>query len=355
MNKTLNRISSLVPNNPSYKNIASKLNFDGFQIEPITQPKRIKVLKIAIPVTAICLLATVAIVVPLALNNNSQQKEIVFNPSFDEMIASCLSNPVSQSDTEIPSYPIANIGNMYISYKKNPDTMSSRAKNNEIFTLKKESKLHCVYTTKDIYEKVRDAGPIDIDGGIVSTLDNGLSIYANLCRSNQIEYETENKKLKEVIVDDGNAINIFFDDYYLLDIVTYYKDANYENNYFVNFVQYSNDGEHAIIDETTNKSNLKYQIFYLYSNPSKLSDVLNDKRSTYFYKLKLDVYCLKLEKEDDLEVANSVMYYDHDAEPHYYDEIEKCIIRKTFVRSWLSADEYDVVCDYKKMAQLFGF
>ena len=114
--RIINRINENIPSANTYKNIETKLDFNGFQGETIAQPKRIKALKIAIPVTAICLLATVAIVVPLALNNNSQQKEIVFNPSFDEMIASCLSNPVSQSDTDISSYPIANIGNMYISY-----------------------------------------------------------------------------------------------------------------------------------------------------------------------------------------------------------------------------------------------
>ena len=87
MKKTLKQISSLVPNDPNYQGVADKLNFDSFQGETITQPKRTKVSRIVIPTASVCTLAIVAaIVIPITLNNrlnNQTNNHIIagMNPS----------------------------------------------------------------------------------------------------------------------------------------------------------------------------------------------------------------------------------------------------------------------------------
>ena len=57
MNKTLNKISSLVPNNPNYKNLEKKLDFNGFQNgdTPKQFKKRIVLMPIIASISALVL------------------------------------------------------------------------------------------------------------------------------------------------------------------------------------------------------------------------------------------------------------------------------------------------------------
>ena len=73
MKRVLKDISSLVPNEPQYSDIQTKLSLGDFQGEALTVTPRRNAFKIAIPIIVVCSLSiTVAILVPLLLNNNNK-------------------------------------------------------------------------------------------------------------------------------------------------------------------------------------------------------------------------------------------------------------------------------------------
>ena len=87
--RIINNINENIPSANTYKNIETKLDFNGFQAGNI--PKTKKPLKFIIPISAICTAVVVAaIVIPITLSK--QSKKIVLNHISSEMMSFYLEN-----------------------------------------------------------------------------------------------------------------------------------------------------------------------------------------------------------------------------------------------------------------------
>lgn len=354
MNKTLNKISALVPNNPNYQGVADKLNFDSFQGEAITQPKRIKVLRIVIPTASVCTLAIVAaIVVPITLNNhlNNQTKNHVIadmNPISNEMMSFYLENTSFNGSGDIPQG--TSVGGLYNTYKQRPENMAELAQRKEIYTLLGENQFHCYYVTKEVYDKVNEQ--LNFPPASDSLVPyRHLTAYINGYKNGNWGEELKSQQLMEITVPiNSNYIEFKIENYYLLDIVRLYQDSNIDNFSFIAFANHEViEGDQASIKKDSLKDSYKY-FSCTFTNPNKLTKKIN-----YSYLSVLDFHSFEITKESSKEVVVDTFAYVHRNDAHYYDELNDCIVRKTFVESYTNCDFYDVTFDYDKLVKLFGF
>lgn len=346
-NKTLNNIASLVSNTPKYKGIESKLDFTSFANEAIYRPNKRNVLKVAIPVTAICMVAVIAaIVIPITLKHQSnvQSNQIAMKPISNDVLSFYLKN-TSFGSNDIPSG--TSVGMLYNTYKQKPEQMADLAQKKEIFSLSAESSLRCYYVTKEVLDAV--------DQQFVPPSDfmlpwRGLTAYCYGYNHGSWSDDLKNAQLMEVVIDaKTNQIDTNINDYYLLDIVRYYNDPNIDDFNFIDFISYSEDGNQVLINLSESKEFYKYCSCTII-NPNKLQ-----KRINYSYVYLLDYHSFEITQEDGIEVVNDTFGYLHRDDPHYYDEIDNCIIRKTYIKSQTNCDFYDVTFDYEELVKLFGF
>ena len=205
------------------------------------KPSKHRFTKILIPVVSFCILfGTAAIVVPIAIDKSNQQKELVFDTSLDEFLSCCFNYSLHRNaDAEPP--PKTTVTSIYDAYRNNSDWMNEIRKTCETYTLHEEKAYHCVYAKKEICDIVNEIDHSDYYS-FPQTPISGTTVFVDLCKYGPLDFETESKLLKERIYPD-DSIYVDFqidDDYYLLDVVKYYKDPNY-NNYFVDFTNFSMD------------------------------------------------------------------------------------------------------------------
>lgn len=312
--------------------------------------------KIFIPIVASCVLtATVAIVVPIVINKNNQQKELVFDTSLDELLSCCLNYPFHRrADAEPP--PKTNVSSIYDAYQNDSDWMSQIKKSFETFALYEENAYHCIYAKKEICDMVNGIDPLEYSS-FPQTPICGTTIFIDLCKYGPLDYETESKLLKErVYQDNSNCVDAQIDDdYCLLDVIKYYKDPHFNDNYFVDFIKFSDDGQNAFLQKSESIPANRY-LFCLLKYPcTKLSSELSNEKYKYYYKHTLDYFSLEVEKINNIDVIKDVFYYCSGYESSYYTKIDRCIINKNYLYSKYDYDYCDVIFNYKKIIKLFGF
>ena len=363
MKKTLNQISALVPNNPNYKGVADKLNFDSFQGEAITQPKRTKVLRIVIPTASVCTLAIVAaIVVPITLNNhlNDQTNNHVIadmNPISDEMMSFYLENTSFNGSGDIAQG--TSVGGLYNTYKQRPENMAELAQRKEIYTLSGENQFHCYYATKEVYDKVNEqlSFPPAYDSLVPY---RHLTAYIDGYKNGNWSEELKSQQLMEITVPtNSNYVENKIEDYYLLDIVRLYQDSNIDNFSFIGFANHEViEGNQASIKKDSLKDSFKY-CSCTFTNPNKLTKKIN-----YSYLSVLDYHSFEIEMENNIEVVKTTFAFDSrhadvNNDLTYYDDINECIIKKELLDSSNNYgylyERYNVTIDYNKLMVLFGF
>ena len=341
--RIIKNINNSIPSSNKYKNIETKLDFNGFQTGNI--PKTRKSLKLIIPISAICTaLVVAAIVVPVTLSKQNEQT--ILNPVSDEIMSFYLKNS-SFGSADIPEG--TSVGGLYDTYKQRPEKMAELAQRKEIFNLKVENKIHCYYVTKEVLDAVNQ---------LFVPPDDYMVPWRNLTAYGYGYYgfseDLKAQKLMEVEVDtDVEKIQAKIDNYYLLDAVRFYTDSSIDDYYWIDFVNYDIKEGLAIINASGFKDSYKY-CSCTFTNPNKLREeeilIYN-----YNYVSVLDFHSFEIMQEDDIETVNETFRYIHIEDPYYYDELNDCIIRKTFVDSYGNRDAYDVTFDYQKLVKLFGF
>ena len=353
--RIINNINENIPSANTYKNIETKLDFNGFQGETIAHPKRIKTLKIAMPVVvSVCTLAiVVAIVVPITLNNhlNNQTNNHVIadmNPISDEMMSFYLENTSFNGSGDIPQG--TSVGGLYNTYKQRPENMAELAQRKEIYTLSGENQFHCYYATKEVYDKVNEQLSFPpVTDSLVPY--RHLTAYIDGYKNGNWSEELKKQQLMEITIPtDSNYVENKIEDYYLLDIVRLYQESNIDNFSFIGFANHEViEGDQASIKKDILKDSFKY-FSCTFTNPNKLTKKIN-----YSYLSVLDYHSFEITKESSKEVVVDTFAYVHRNDTHYYDELNDCIVRKTFVESYANCDFYDVTFDYDKLVKLFGF
>ena len=331
----------------TYEKTKSKLHFDGFHSGNIMKASPKKALSIAIPVTAVCMIAVIAaIVIPITLKHQSnvQSNQIAMKPISNDVLSFYLKN-TSFGSNDIPSG--TSVGMLYNTYKQKPEQMADLAQKKEIFSLSAESSLRCYYVTKEVLDAVNQQFVPPSDFMLPW---RGLTAYCYGYSYGSWPDDLKNAQLMEAVIDAStNQIDTNINDYYLLDVVRYYNDPNIDDFSFIDFISYSADDNQALVNLVTSKDSYKF-CSCTFTNPNKLQNIAN-----YSYVYLLDYHSFEITQEDGIEVVNDTFGYLHRDDPHYYDEIDNCIIRKTFIKSQGNYDFYDVTFDYEKLVKLFGF
>ena len=367
MNKTLNRISSLVPNNACYKNIASKLNFDGFQIEPITQPKRTKVLKVAIPSSVVLFstifcFALVLLLPPLA--NNSGSRLAQFN---DEKIIAVLSSYQSEAEAIPMSAPgLDKVYENYISFKK-----SDNFDINFFYETKlsADSFYICYYLPNTTIEKIEaiideETLPNYLFINPESAIDNNplhsyLRVYWYLYKQDILSDDDRLFVSKEQI--SNKTIDVYVEDCVLVKIT---RNINIQNKEFANLfledIDFKYEEKNAHIVDITSVSEKLNDKTIVYIDAPYLKSLFNS-----------DVYdasflnCFTYLIDETNNTFNTFTEYDQyllDKDENYYDAINDIIINKEYVTTSVyndndgvlhKLDAYKVICDYNKSKILF--
>lgn len=352
--RIINCINENIPSANTYKNIETKLDFSGFQTgtTPLTKTK--KPLKFIIPIFATCTVVVVAaIVIPITLNNhlNNQTNYHVIadmNPISDEMMSFYLESTSFIGSGDIPQG--TSVGGLYNTYKQRPENMAELAQRKEIYTLSGENQFHCYYATKEVYDKVSEQ--LNFPPANDSLVPyRHLTAYFDGYNNGNWSDELKSQQLMEITVPtNSNYIEYKIENYYLLDIVRLYQDPNIDNFSFIGFANHQViEGNQASIKKDSLKDSYKY-FSCTFTNPNKLTKKIN-----YSYLSVLDFHSFEITKESSKEVVVDTFGYLHRDDPHYYDEIDNCIIRKTYIKSHVNCDFYDVTFDYDKLVKLFGF
>lgn len=334
----------------------NRINSNNGKVSDERKHNKRRFSKIFIPVAAFCVLTvTIAIVVPIAIGKNNQQKELVFDTSLDELLSCCLIYPFhGRADAE--PMPKTTISSIYNIYKNDSDLMSEIKQSCEAYTLFEEKAYHCIYAKKEICDIVNDVDPSEYRA-FPQMPRCGITIFVSLCKYGPLDYETESKLLKErVYQNDSNCVDVQIDDdYYLLDIIKYYKDPNFDDNYFVDFISFSSDGQNAFLQNTESNPVNRYLYCNLYYPYTRLSSDLPDEKYKYFYKHTLDYLSLEVEKRNNINVVEDMFYYCSQYNSSYYNKIDRCIIDKNYLYTENDFSYFNAVFNYRKLVRLFGF
>ena len=125
--RIINNINENIPSANTYKNIETKLDFNGFQTGSI--PKTSKPLKFIIPISAVCVAIVVSlIIIPVTLCHKNNQ--VTLKPVSAEILSFYLKNS-SFGSAYIPEG--TSVGGLYNTYKQCPEKMAELAQRKEIF------------------------------------------------------------------------------------------------------------------------------------------------------------------------------------------------------------------------------
>lgn len=310
-----------------------------------------RVLKFVLPVSAICTIMVVAaITIPIVINRNDNQTAM--KPISNDLFSFYLNN-TSFGSADLPEG--TSVGSLYDTYKQYPEKMNELAQRKEIFNLTAEYKFHCYYVTKEVLDAVNKQ--------FVPLYDymlpwRGLTAYCY----GYYALNLENTPLMEIELNSsGDYIKTKINNYYLLDIVRFYSDSSINNYYWIDFVNYSVKTKKAIINTNELKESINY-CTCTFANPNKLSK--KDQIYNYSYLCILDFHGFEIEKDNNREIAKDTFAFDSrhadaDNDVTYYDDINKCILSKELLSSndhnGYSYQVYNVIFDYDKLIELFGF
>lgn len=350
--RIINNINECIPSANTYKNIETKLDFNGFQTGNI--PKTKKPLKFIIPISAICTaLVVAAIVVPVTLSKQNEQT--ILNPISNEIMSFYLKNTSFNGSGDIPQG--TSVGGLYNTYKQRPEKMAELASNKEIFNLTAENKIHCYYVTKEVLDAVNQQ--------LVPPNDSmlpwrGLTAYGYGYYG--LSEDLKAQELMEAEIDtDVEKIQTKIDNYYLLDAVRFYTDSSIDDYYWIDFVNYDIKEDLAIFNISDVKNAYKY-CTCTFINPNKLSE--KDRIYNYSYLCILDFHGFEIETEGNREIAKDTFAFDSrhtdvDNDVNYYDDINACIISKELLSSTNNYgylyEIYNVIFDFDKLVKMFGF
>lgn len=363
MKKELKNIKSLINQDSKYQNVEKKLDFSDFNNVPVQKAKQNNWLKVFIPVTAICLTVIIAsgIVVPNLLSNkqsrmnnlpisSSQQttpnKQVVMEPVSEKTMSFYLNNTQFGSDN--PAEPTT-VWTLYNRFKQYPEEWHLFQENKEIYDLVAESKIHFYYVTKEVYDAV------DQVLKTVSVYDSALPwrgltayIYArnNGNGSTFLSEELANQPIMEVVLNDEiDCIEKVANGYYLLDIIRYYNDLDYENFYYIDFIPYQ-----IINNQITIKTSELRMTFKGFDCTWHNREIRSSKAGCcYFSSIKS--LCSEIILKNNVEtVEERFKYINLTDDPQFYDDLDKCIIEKTSIDS----NTYNIIFDYQKLVFLLN-
>ena len=345
--RIIDNINESIPSSKNYKSIESKLDFNSFQAGSTPNVKTKKPLRLIMPISAICITIVVAaIVIPVTLSKKNNR--LVLNPISNEMMSFYLENTSFNGSGDIPQG--TSVGGLYNTYKQRPEKMAELAQRKEIFTLSGENQFHCYYATKEVYDKVNEQ--LNFPPAEDSLIPyRSLTAYFDGYKNGNWSEELKCQQLMETIISSNeNYVETRIEGYYLLDIVRYYHDPNIDNFSFIGFANHdTTNNNQALIKKDVLKDSFKY-FSCTFVNPNKFVIKAN-----YNYLSILDFHSVEITKEGSKEVVLDTFGYLRRDDAHYYDELNDCIVRKTFVESYANCDFYNVTFDYDKLVKLFGF
>lgn len=321
-----------------------------------------KSLKVVVLVTIVCTFAIVsAIVIPIVASkvksNNIQNEstlvedktsEMDMKPVSNDLISSLLGN-ITFASGDIRTG--TSVGGIYNTYKQSPEKMPDLAEKIEFFSLRSENIFRCIYAKKEVCDAVEnESSYYDLMENSVYPWRGLTAYFFGIRYDDTWTDELKNSQLMEIDFNiEINQIKANVNDYYLLDIVRYYNDANIENFTFVDFVSYSKKNNEVLINFSESKGSLKY-FSCTFTSPNKYN-----KQRDFTYLCLLDYHGVEIVQDDEAEIIKDVFRYSNKTDPHYYDEIDACIIEKKFIKTYADYDYYEAIFNYDMLMKLFGF
>lgn len=278
-------------------------------------------------------------------SSSIEQSQYKLEPISDELMSFYINN-ISSGSGDIPSK--TNISTLYNAYKQSSEQFAELTKYQSVYTLTGEDKYRCYYVTKDVYDVVQNRYRFPWSNSMLPC--RGLTVYFDGYNNGSWSDVLKSHKIMQAELDVSvNSISFKQGEYYLLDIVRYYNDPQIDNYYFINFVSYEDYGDEILIKDNNHSGSFKYCCFRFKPRGSIL--FLSD----YVFICSLVYVGVEIINENDVEVVKERFLYTHSADTHYYDDLEKCVVGKTYVESGSNYDTYDVTFDYSKIAKLFSF
>ncbi len=363
MKQDLDKISSLVSTDPHYEKVKQRLNFEesstSVSSRSISSKKR--ALKLIIPVSALCNVAAVLISILIPTFKNRHHSSL--QPISDELMSFYIDSVSNKSiDADLATPYSVNL--FYDYYQENVNDLHILIMNRALINLEVENQYLCYYVKKDVLDAVEwhfEHGPFQDD---CSLPWRKLTAYFEGCLygfylDEQKNNELNNSKIMELIVGvDDKVIQSQIGDYYLLDIVRYYKDTNYnDDHYFIDFVDYDILNNEVLIDTIKSKELLEY-CFFKY-------DPIYRYTGKFSYLYAFENCAWNIEKDDVHEVVNELFCYQglkSETNENYYNELNECIIRKTYIETqtrlyggrYYDDVLYEITFDFNKLIELFS-
>ena len=254
------------------------------------------------------------------------------------------------------------IGTIYDTYKQNYDGLEKLLENKYTYELALENYYyHCYYIQKDAYDEVINSSKNWEAPSLTNLLNTSTGLIDFLSGSNAQAFSEETMKqsvMEMTVNSELSPIPKQLGDYHLLDIVSYYHFYNgiggtynpsFEYRKLIDFMDYEIKDGYVYITKANSKSILKY-FSYTFANPKQY--LYNNDAFKYGYLADLAWSGYKIENEFEKEIIKTTFAYRKDYEASYYDDIETCIIQKTYSKTDNLYDYYEVVFDFEKITNM---
>ena len=251
---------------------------------------------------------------------------------------------------------------IYDTYKQNYDDLEQLLENKYTYDLAFEHYYyHCYYIQKDAYDEVMNSSKNWEAPSLTNLLNTSTGLIDFLSGSNAQAFSEETMKqsvMEMTVNSDLSPIPKQLGDYHLLDIVSYYHFDNrtggtynpsFEYRKLIDFMDYEIKDGYVYITKANSKSILKY-FSYTFANPKQY--LYNNDAFKYGYLADLAWSGYKIESEFEKEIIKTTFAYRKDYEASYYDDIETCIIQKTYSKTDNLYDYYEVVFDFEKITNM---
>ena len=361
--KNIDKISSPISDSPDYKHIEESLDFGAVQNDYSLKNKSKKRLLIGFSASILCLsVAIVGVLVPVISYNNEKNNQEILQPIPDDLNSFFKASTSSMfGSPDIGFSPT--ISSLYFSQNEpnyNNSSYYQLVKNSNEWNINGEMKYHCFYVTKEIYSTIEEWSPLLPDELFNNMPKRGITkfFYCNWCGYLHGGLDGQESNMMEMIIDSSvKKVSLQIGDYYLLDIVRYFKYERYPHFSLIDCVSYQTKKTKALIDQSEHKDKLRFRYLSLFDMEKQDSYYSN--RKYEFLNSMLDM-SFEIIQENGLEMLfekSEWRYYYHlDENPAYYDELDKCIVRIEEIVEEKDCLLYKgIYYDYIKISNLIGF
>lgn len=295
-------------------------------------------------------------------NSSIEQSQYELKPISDELASYYKSNFDFKDFEPDPGIHIAGL---YRLYKEDKEQLMRQLEYKCVYDMSLETSYHCYYLHQSAYNEflTKHLPGCSFNFWLNYAYSGLVSFFAGI-NEHVFTEETVNQTIMEFVVDSNKeSVPTKIDDYCLLDIVRYFRFNNteiygefnpdYEPRIVIDFMTFERTGELATINKKDTKN--RYRFFNcFYANPKTYFNYNSKYKFDFFARLIWFFGKEEITIEDGIDVVKTKLGYYKDRELSYYDDLEACIISKTFLESGNEYDSYEVTYIFDKINKLFS-